>query len=204
MVRLSGGEEGSAEGREPVISRNMSKGKGAVQLADEGMDHLEDLDAGALNKQKEVKQNTTNKADSVSGFFEENFSAVSPYVNRELIHWVSKMGEQMVIYAMKRALERGKTNWSYVRAILGNWEKKEIFSLREVQEEELRFRRRSSARKMRDSSDVRYGKKEVVPDWFWERRRGKGTEQDNAEEQGLSQEIVEESEEIRRMLRELG
>ncbi|MFA1820146.1 DnaD domain-containing protein [Virgibacillus oceani] len=207
MVRLSGEEEVS------VASRNLSNeagdkvgaGRLTNQVEDEGMDHLADRDAGALIKRKEnkKKQDKTVAADSTIVFFEENFGLASPYVSRELLHWVNNMGEQLVLHAMKRALDRGKTSWGYVRAILENWEKKGIRSVEEARTEEERFRRKSLSRKGGCPSGASQAKEEVIPGWFLEQKRKK-KEQEHARETALPGDVDKETDEIKQMLANLG
>ena len=63
-----------------------------------------------LFKRKKTKQNdTTNTTDAIR-FFQENFGVVSPYVAEDMIQWINDLGESLVLYAMKRALERGSSN----------------------------------------------------------------------------------------------
>jgi len=207
MVRLSGGEE------ELVATTNLIEGAGARvragglmnQVADEGVDHLRTQETGALIKRKEnkKKQNNPIPAEEAIAFFQDNFGVASSYVSGEVLHWVNRSGEQLVLHAMKRALDRGKASWGYVRAILENWGKKGIRSVEEAQVEEVSFRRNSLSRKGQSSYGARQGK-EVVPEWFWERKRERENRREHEEESGMLGDVEEEREEIRRMLVELG
>ncbi|GAB3806645.1 DnaD domain-containing protein [Virgibacillus kimchii] len=214
MVRLSGEEEAELAGgggyvlegeNRDQVRGDLSEVEVGDRPADEGVDHLANQSEGPLIKHKEnrKKQNNRNAADSVVRFFRENFGVVSPYVSRELLYWSNNMGE-LVMYAMKRALDRGKTNWGYVRAILENWEKKGIRSVRDVQEEELRFRRGRLVRKGRGWVGVGRGKEEVVPEWFWERKQGIKAVKESAEEKTTLREVDKETKEIKKMLENLG
>src|SRR5699024_1907629 len=119
---------------------------------------LADQDAGALIKQKEKEKKQDNTiAEEAIAFFQDNFGTLSSYVRGEVLHWVNHSGEQLVLHAMKRALDRGKTSWGYVRAILENWRKKGICSVEEAQVEEERFQRKNQSRKRLRS----YGAKQV-------------------------------------------
>ncbi|MFA1822299.1 DnaD domain protein [Virgibacillus oceani] len=79
-------------------------------------------------------------------FFQDNFGVASSYVSGEILHWVNQSGEQLVLHVMKRALDRGKASWGYVRSILENCQDKGISSLEEAREEEMRFRERKVSR----------------------------------------------------------
>ena len=207
MVRLSEGEE------ELVATQNLVDGAEAKmevgglmnQVADEGVDHLRAREVGALIKRKEnkKKQNNPIPAEEAIVFFQDNFGVASAYVSEEILHWVNQSGEQLVLHAMKRALDRGKASWGYVRAILKNWRVKGIRSVEEAQEEEENFRRNSLSRKGQSSYGARQGR-EFVPEWFWERKRERKNRRQHEEESGMLGDVEEEREEIRRMLVELG
>ncbi len=62
--------------------------------------------------------------------------------------------------AMQRALERGKSNWSYVKGILQAWVKKGITTVEDAKAEEAAFRwSRQQGGRMSTA-----GAGEVVPD----------------------------------------
>ncbi|WP_249872443.1 DnaD domain protein [Oceanobacillus saliphilus] len=139
------------------------------------LDHNVSRNADPLFKQNKTKQNnTTNTPDAIQ-FFQENFDVMSPYVVEDIIHWMNDLDESLILYAMKRALERGRANWGYVKAILKAWVKKGIFCVEDAMAEEAEYR---SRRKYSQESggEVNYndggkGAFEVVPDWFRERKR---------------------------------
>src|SRR5699024_7547869 len=84
-----------------------------------------------------------------------------------MLHWVDDVGEELVLDAMKRALKRCKSNWSYVKAILDSWTKKGITSVADARAEDAAFRRRQDGRMPRGGN----GGAEVVPVWFQEQKR---------------------------------
>ncbi|MGJ9459599.1 DnaD domain-containing protein [Oceanobacillus sp. CF4.6] len=140
---------------------------------DHKMNHIVSGKADPLIKQKKTKQNvTTNPTDAIQ-FSQENFGVVSPYVAEDMIHWINDVGESLFLYAMKRALERGRANWGYVKAILDAWVKKGILCVEDAKAEEVEYRRRREHRPKSlgavSYSDGSKGAAEVVPDWFRER-----------------------------------
>src|SRR5699024_8932820 len=102
-------------------------------------DHLTNHNTIPLVKQKKdkTKQNNTKQNDNAATtdafvFYQENFGVISPFVSDALLNWVNDVGEALVLDAMKRALERGKSNWGYVKGILQAWAKKGITSVEEA------------------------------------------------------------------------
>ncbi|RYG72965.1 DnaD domain protein [Lentibacillus lipolyticus] len=96
---------------------------------------------------------------------------------------MADVGEELVLDAMQRALERGKSNWSYVKGILQAWVEKGITTVEDAKAEETAFRR------SRDQGRRTYAARteEVIPDWFHERKRQekRGQEQKQAEKGSL-------------------
>ncbi|MFA1822759.1 DnaD domain-containing protein [Virgibacillus oceani] len=206
MVRLSEEEQGlvTSENLSDGVGDKVGAGRLTNQVEDEGMDHLADRDAGALIKRKEKnkKQDNTIAAENAIAFFQDNFDVAAPYVRNELLHWVNHSGEQLVLNAMKRALDRGKTSWGYVRAILENWRKKGICGVGEARGEEVRFRDRNMSRKALSSYGARQMNEEVVPEWFWERKRDEKLKR--KQKKDYHHHTEQETEEIQRMLAKMG
>jgi len=106
-------------------------------------------------------------------FYQENFGFASPFVAESLLDWVQDLGDELVIEAMKRALERGKTSWSYVKSILNSWYEKGIRTVEQAQAEQVAFEngRRQKQMERGGFSGGFGGKEEVIPDWFYEQKR---------------------------------
>ncbi|PAV28413.1 hypothetical protein CIL05_17420 [Virgibacillus profundi] len=178
---------------------DVGAGVGANQDADQPMDHLKGQDAGTLIKQKENEKKgdkTIVATTDAIAFFQANFGMLNAYVADDMINWVNDMGEPLVMNAMKRALERGKANWGYVKAILQAWAKKGITSVEQARAEEVEFRREKKAS---HGFVGRAGAEEIVPDWFWEQKQ---REELKREEQAfvVRRDVDEETAEIGRML----
>ncbi|MFD1850949.1 DnaD domain-containing protein [Oceanobacillus bengalensis] len=139
-------------------------------LGNQGVNQLEDqpknLEASPLIKQnkkeKKEKENNIITADAFV-FYQENFGVASPFVVESLMHWIGDIGEVLVIEAMKRALERNKTSWGYVKSILQAWAKKGIHTVEQVKADEVAFKN-SRGRKRATSTTVHTN--EIIPGWF--------------------------------------
>lgn len=169
---------------------------------DRKLDHNVSGNADPLFKRNEKKQNdTTNTTDAIQ-FFQGNFGLVSPYVAEDIIHWINDLGESLVLYAMKRALDRGSSNWGYVKAILAAWVKKGIRSVEDAKAEEVTYRRRREKKVGRGPSGYRAGGQsaaEIVPDWF---REGKHKEEPKKRQVCVGKNLEEKKAQIARRLRE--
>ncbi|MFC4025155.1 DnaD domain-containing protein [Oceanobacillus longus] len=161
-------------------SEGSSAGCDVDRNLDHNMNHNVSGNADPLIKQNNTKQNDSTNTDAIQ-FFQENFGLVSPYVAEDMIHWINDLDESLVLYAMKRALERGRANWGYVKAILDAWVKKGIRNVEDARAEEAEYRRRREFKQGRNASGGygagASGVADVVPDWFREQKQKKVKEQ---------------------------
>src|SRR5699024_7475965 len=183
-----------------------SAADGVAGIVDDSMKHsVNDTSVGSvgtLYKQDLTKQNeniaTTTAADAVV-FYQENFGMISPFISESLLGWVDYVGEPLVLAAMKRALERGKMNWGYVKAILLDWRKKGVRTVEAAQAADVEFQKQRGMRSGRSGGSVQ---KEVVPEWFAERERElkKETKENQAGSVLSKEEEEAELEELRKLL----
>lgn len=177
-------------------------------IVDDSMKHsVNDTSVGSvgtLYKQDLTKQNdlTTTTADAVSDavvFYQENFGMISPFISEDLLGWVDYVGEPLVLAAMKRALERGKTNWGYVKAILLDWRKKGVRTVEAAEAADMQFQKQRGMRAGRSGGS---GQKEVVPEWFAAREQElkKEAEKGQAGPVLSKEEEEAELEELRKLL----
>ena len=85
------------------------------------------------------------KADSGSDvftFYQRNFGSLSPYMAEELNSWIEDLSEELVLKALQIAHENNKRTLAYVKGILRDWYGKGYMKLCEVEEAEVRFRKK--------------------------------------------------------------
>ncbi|WP_407270109.1 DnaD domain-containing protein [Radiobacillus sp. PE A8.2] len=99
-------------------------------------------------------------------FYKQHFGEIHPYMRSELEKWLSEAGDDLVMEAMKRAVDYHKLSWSYVKKILINWKKQEVTSVEEVRKEAEPIAQQQKKRQYRKNHSTR---KDIVPDWFKER-----------------------------------
>lgn len=94
-------------------------------------------------------------------FFEQNgFGKIGNYYARKIKTWCTELSDELVIEAMKLALENGSTRWNYVEAVLTDWSNKGIQTVDEM----LEARRSYNDRKQQNGSRKPV-RKELLPDW---------------------------------------
>lgn len=90
---------------------------------------------GQKEKEKE-KEKQNNNEDAVA-FYQENFGVISPFLVQSIETWEEDMSPEAVIEAMKRALAQNKRTWSYIEAILKNWNSQNLKTINDVLSHEL-------------------------------------------------------------------
>ncbi|MFC5773712.1 phage replisome organizer N-terminal domain-containing protein [Ectobacillus antri] len=83
---------------------------------------------------------SSSSSENAFAFYQQNFGVLSPYMSEQVGHWVDDMGQELVIAAMKRALENQK-KWAYADSILKSWFSDNIRTLDAVIAREEEFKR---------------------------------------------------------------
>lgn len=119
-----------------------------------------------ITTEKEIKEEAdSTTAHSPINFFEENgFGTISPYIAENIYSWTNDLSDELVIEAMKIAIENGSRNWKYVSAILRDWASKNYKTVSEVHAAQLAYRERKSKQ---TKNPKKYNtRSELVPDWM--------------------------------------
>ncbi|MEK3993673.1 DnaD domain protein [Psychrobacillus sp. FSL K6-2365] len=94
-------------------------------------------------------------------FYEENgFGIITPYVGDKVNAWIDDLSEELIIHAMKIAIENSVLKWNYVESILKDWFIKKIKSVDDVIAMDLQ---------RKQQQPTNFGKsfrEEKVPEWF--------------------------------------
>lgn len=94
-------------------------------------------------------------------FYEQNFGVLKPFVAEGINAWIEDLNAQLVIKAMKIALEKNAPNMSYIQGILRDWHAKGYKSIIDVEVAQTQFRKKYQSRGGRSNA-----RKEIVPDWL--------------------------------------
>lgn len=100
-------------------------------------------------------------------FFEENgFGMISGHMSEKIGQWIDDLSSDLVLEAMKIAVERGAKNWSYIEKILRDWADKKITTVEQVHAAMLAYKEKQ----LKQWNKPRYGSKpsrtEKLPEWF--------------------------------------
>lgn len=127
---------------------------------------LEEEGEEEIDKELQLEENqnqtaaTTPEINKVNNFFQYNFSDLNQHIKQDLKHWIEEMGSDLVLEAMKRAVEAEK-NYNYAKGIMKSWKMNSVKTLKDVEEEDDAF----TNRKRSTNSKKEYVQKETLPEW---------------------------------------
>lgn len=140
-------------------------------------DLLNNYDDEDDNKATPATQQQPKKETAYSFYEANGFGAIASHVNDKIGNWIDDLSEELVIHAMKLAVENNAVRWNYVEKILKDWFNKKFTTLAQVEADRLRF---EAERKQRTAPPKTYSKKsgrqEQVPDWFEQRNESAANE----------------------------
>lgn len=86
------------------------------------------------NQDNEEPQDSGGSGQNAHSFYQANFGIEPPFIMQDIEHWISDMSEELVLEALKKAVEAEKP-YNYAKGILRNWLKKGIKTLADVEAE---------------------------------------------------------------------
>jgi DnaD/phage-associated family protein len=101
-------------------------------------------------------------------FFEQNgFGVIGSYIAEKIASWITDTSEELVLEAMKIAVENGVKTWKYVETILRDWASKGYQTVEQVRAAQMAFKEQQT--KKRNCSSTKQRKPirtEMLPDWM--------------------------------------
>ncbi|MBM4764717.1 DnaD domain protein [Bacillus sp. B15-48] len=105
-----------------------------------------------ITSEKEEVKETHAKRKNPFEFFEQNgFGTIGGYIAEKISSWCMDLSEELVLEAMKLAVENGSKTWRYVEAILRDWASKGYQTVDEVQAAQLEFTEKIARKKHKPS-----------------------------------------------------
>ncbi|KJE28124.1 DnaD domain protein [Geobacillus kaustophilus] len=104
-------------------------------------------------------------------FVEHNgFGTVGSYIGEKIASWVDDTSEELVLEALKIAVENGAKTWKYVETILRDWFEKGYRTVDQVRAAQLAFREQQLKKRQASTDSGRKTRTpvrtEIVPDWL--------------------------------------
>ncbi|PIJ99200.1 DnaD domain protein [Lysinibacillus sphaericus] len=119
-----------------------------------------------LNNQLLNNKDDNQQSQTAYYFFEQQgFGSLSAYMTAKIHSWLNIFSEEIVIHAMKLAVEHNVLCWRYVEKILQNWHHKQLKTMADIASDQMRFH--SQKKKVTDMPAKR--RQEIIPQWFHHR-----------------------------------
>ena len=101
------------------------------------------------NTQSKVKESKVNenKVDDVMKAYEENIGLLSTSTFKKLTSWKEDMPDELILLAIEEASDANKRSYSYINAILTNWQNQGLKTVEEVKRYQLDFKSRKPDKK---------------------------------------------------------
>jgi len=112
---------------------------------------IPDTTSEITSDKKEEEEENARKSETHSNninpytFFEQNgFGTIGGYIAEKIKYWSEDLSEELVVEAMKLAVEYGAKHWSYVESILRYWFDKGYETVHDVHAARKAFKERLS------------------------------------------------------------
>lgn len=114
-------------------------------------------------KSQEYLDEINTEPKKVLLFYEQNIGLLSPFILEDIEEYQKQISEELIIEAIKRAVESGKRNWRYAKGILNNWLSQNIKTLPEVEQNENEYKNKKNSKQINNTAN-KFIKKGVYED----------------------------------------
>jgi DnaD/phage-associated family protein len=124
------------------------------------------------NKEKEEEAPEQESKMNPFRFFEENgFGVIGGHMSEKIGSWCDDLSSDLVLEAMKLAVERSVKKWSYVESILRDWVDKNIQTVEQVHAALMAFKEQQAKRRSSTGKSNKPTRTEIIPKWFDENQK---------------------------------
>jgi DnaD/phage-associated family protein len=120
-----------------------------------------------LNETKQIKKEEEAPVENPFSFYEQNgFGVIGGHIAQKISMWCEDLSDNLVLEAMKIAVERGAPKFSYVESILKDWASNNINTVEQAKASLMAFKQRQSQQKNTSRRGYAPKRTEMLPDWF--------------------------------------
>jgi len=107
------------------------------------------------------KQANDNEDDPFHFFEQNGFGKIGNYYAKKIKSWCTEFSCEIVIKAMKLALENGSNRWNYAEAVLNDWNKNGYLTIKDIQDARIIYK--SQIQQQICKKPIR---QEIIPEWL--------------------------------------
>lgn len=131
--------------------------------------HTNNNDNNDNNDNNENKEN--KKSSNVFDLFQEyGFGVLNKYTSQDISNYLDEFendSEEILIAALKTAIDRNKISWGYAKGILNDWLKSNLKSIDDVRA----YEKQKKANRQNSQNNLHFGQEnEKIPKWLSDRK----------------------------------
>lgn len=134
-----------------------------------GVSGAETRVSGSRNPQSKVKEtivnHISNPAADIFTYYQNHFGVITPTMRDQINAYMDDMPEDLILYAMEKAVQMNKRNFAYVKGILDDLLNRKILSLEAVKAADEEYKK--NKKKAPEQNTTPY--KKYKPDWIGEK-----------------------------------
>ncbi|QDQ02316.1 DnaD domain protein [Lysinibacillus fusiformis] len=97
-------------------------------------------------------------------YVNNGFGRLNPYIAQKIVFWKNESNEDLVIFAMKTAIDNNVSKWSYVESVLRDWQQKQLQTVADAAIYKQSFHTKQA--------QLPQKRTEIIPHWFQKRHIG--------------------------------
>lgn len=109
-----------------------------------------------VNANENVSDSCVDGLQEIIDFYNNNIGAITPFGLETLSEYAKEMPKDLIILAMKKAVEANIRTIQYVKGILNNWSKKGIKTVADAEREDEQFKRSNKKQGKADLEQRKY------------------------------------------------
>lgn len=108
-----------------------------------------------VNANDNVGDSCVDGLQKIINFYNENIGLITSYGIDILSDYANEMSADLIILAMKKAVEANVRTIQYIKGILNNWSKQGIKTVLDAEEEDKKFREKDKKEEIKETQKER-------------------------------------------------
>lgn len=134
-------ENGKQKKSKTVAKQKQNVSKTGTNVNDNENDNEND------NDNVKVGDSCVDGLQEIINFYNENIGLITPYGLEILTDYAKEMSSDVIIYAMKKAVEANVRTIQYIKGTLNNWQNSGVKTLIQAEEESRKFKKEKTDEK---------------------------------------------------------
>lgn len=138
-------ENGKQKKSKTVAKQKQNVSKTGTNVNDN--ENVNENDNENVNDNVKVGDSCVDGLQEIINFYNENIGLITPYGLEILTDYAKEMSSDVIIYAMKKAVEANVRTIQYIKGTLNNWQNLGVKTLIQAEEESLKFKKEKTNEK---------------------------------------------------------